>query len=53
MSRFNKLVFSLAAVIVIVSAGMTARADTITVVGSQTGQLSTASIVCDFNSQTL
>jgi PEP-CTERM motif-containing protein len=52
MSRFSKLVFSMAAVIVIAGAGMTARADTITVVGTNTGQLSTATIVCDFNSQT-
>jgi hypothetical protein len=52
MSRFNKLVFSLAALIVIASAGMTARADTITIVGVETGQASTATIVCDFNSQT-
>lgn len=52
MSRFNKLVFSMAALLVIASAGMTARADTITIVGSQTGQLATATIVCEFNSQT-
>ena len=52
MSRFNKLVFSIAALIVIASAGMTARADTITIVGSETGQASTATIVCEFNSQT-
>ena len=52
MSRFSKLVFSIAVGIVIARAGMTARADTITVVGSQTGQLSTATIVCEFNSQT-
>src|SRR5215213_11800349 len=52
MSRFNKLVFSIAALFVIASAGMTARADTITIVGTQTGQASTATIVCDFNSQT-
>jgi len=52
MSRFNKLVFSMAALIVIASAGMTARADTITIVGTSSGQLSTATIVCDFNSQT-
>ena len=52
MSRFNKLVFSVAALIVFASAGMTARADTITIVGSQTGQLATATMVCEFNSQT-
>jgi hypothetical protein len=52
MSRFNKLVFSLAALIVFASAGMTARADTITIVGNETKQASTATIVCEFNSQT-
>ena len=52
MSRFNKLVFSMIAGIVIASAGMTARADTITIIGHETGQASTATIVCDFNSQT-
>ena len=52
MSRFNKLVFSMAALIVIASAGITARADTITIVGVETGQASTATIVCEFNSQT-
>ena len=52
MSRFNKLVFSLAALIVIASATMTARADTITIVGRETGQASTATVVCEFNSQT-
>ena len=52
MSRFNKLVFSVAALVVIASAGMTARADTITIVGNETGQASTATIVCEFNSQT-
>ena len=52
MSRFNKLVFSMAALFVIASASMTARADTITIVGVQTGQLATATMVCEFNSQT-
>ena len=52
MSRFNKLVFSMVALIVFASAAMTARADTITIVGHETGQASTATIVCEFNSQT-
>jgi hypothetical protein len=51
MSRFSKLVWSLA-FLVVASVGMTARADTITIVGAGSGQASTASIVCDFNSQT-
>jgi hypothetical protein len=51
MSRFSKLVWSLA-FLVVASVGMTVRADTITIVGAGSGQASTASIVCDFNSQT-
>ena len=50
MSRFGKLVFSLAALLVFAS--VTARADTITVTGVDTGQFSTATVVCEFNSQT-
>ena len=52
MSRFTKLIFSVAAFLVIISAGATARADTITVAGVNSGQLSTATVVCEFNSQT-
>jgi hypothetical protein len=52
MSRFHKLVFSMAALIVFACATMTARADTITIIGHETGQASTATIVCEFNSQT-
>jgi hypothetical protein len=52
MSRFSKLVCAVVAFLVIASAGMTARADTITIVGTNSGQASTATIVCDFNSQT-
>ena len=52
MSRYHKLVFSVVALLVIASAGLTARADTITIVGVESGQASTATIVCDFNSQT-
>lgn len=50
MSRFGKLVFSLAALLVFASA--TVRADTITVTGVNSGQASTATVVCEFNSQT-
>jgi hypothetical protein len=49
MSRFGKLVFSLAALLVFASAA-TVRADTITVTGVESGQFST--VVCEFNSQT-
>jgi len=52
MSRFGKLVFSVAAFLVIASAGVTARADTITITGVNSGQLATATVVCEFNSQT-
>jgi len=52
MSRFGKFVFSLAALLVFASASMTVRADTITVTGVDTGQFSTATVVCEFNSQT-
>ena len=51
MSRFGKLVFSIAALIVFASAA-TVRADTITVTGVDSGQFSTATVVCEFNSQT-
>ena len=51
MSRFSKLICSLA-FLVVASVGMSARADTITIVGAGSGQASTATIVCDFNSQT-
>jgi hypothetical protein len=52
MSRYTRLIFSVVALLVIASAGLTARADTITIVGAGSGQSSTATIVCDFNSQT-
>ena len=50
MSQFLKLVFPLAALVVFASA--TVRADTITVSGVNSGQASTATVVCEFNSQT-
>src|SRR5215207_3459371 len=52
MSRFSKLIFSIAALLVIAAASAPARADTITVVGADSGQFSTATVVCEFNSQT-
>lgn len=51
MSPFGKLVFSVAALFVFVSAA-TVRADTITVSGAGSSQFSTATVVCEFNSQT-
>ncbi|HEX7331048.1 MAG TPA: cistern family PEP-CTERM protein [Pyrinomonadaceae bacterium] len=50
MSRFGKWVFSIAAIVVF--AGATVRADTITVTGVDSGQFSTATVVCEFNSAT-
>ena len=47
MVRFSKLIFSLAALLVF-AAGATVRADTITVVGVNSGQFSTATVVCEF-----
>src|SRR5215207_2662120 len=52
MSRYGKLIFSIAALLVFVAASTTVRADTITVTGVDSGQFSTATVVCEFNSQT-
>lgn len=52
MARLGRFIFSIAALVVIAVASSSARADTITIVGSGTGQLSTATVVCEFNSQT-
>ena len=52
MSRFGKLIFSIAVLGVLSLSSMTAKADTITVVGTDSGQFSTATVVCEFNSQT-
>jgi len=51
MSRW-RLVFSFAALLVIFAASASVRADTITVSGVESGQFSTATVVCEFNSQT-
>ncbi len=52
MSRFGRLIFSFAALLVITAASSSVRADTINIVGVNSGQLSTATVVCEFNSQT-
>jgi hypothetical protein len=52
MTRFGKLAFSLAALLIIAAAGTKVQADTITVTGVDSGQFSTATVVCEFNSQT-
>jgi PEP-CTERM motif len=51
MSLFGKMFFSLAALLVF-AASATVRADTVTVAGVNSGQAATATIVCEFNSQT-
>lgn len=52
MSRLRRFVFSIAALLVIAGASSSVRADTITIVGAGSGQFSTATVVCEFNSQT-
>jgi len=52
MSRFSKTILSLAALILTAGVATTARADTINIVGVNSGQASTATVVCEFNSQT-
>src|SRR5690349_21926225 len=52
MSRFGKFVFSLAGLLVLAAASTSVRADTITISGVNSGQASTATVVCEFNSQT-
>jgi len=52
MSRYGKFVFSLAALLVLAAASTSVRADTITIAGVDSGQFSTATVVCEFNSQT-
>ena len=52
MSRFFRFVFSIAGLLVIAGASATVRADTITISGVNSGQLATATVVCEFNSQT-
>lgn len=52
MSRFRKILLSLGAVAVIACMSARAQADTITVTGVDSGQFSTATVVCEFNAQT-
>src|SRR6185295_16150209 len=47
-----KTILSLAALILMAGVARTARADTITIVGVNSGQVSTATVVCEFNAQT-
>jgi hypothetical protein len=52
MSQVRRLFFSLAALIIMAAAANVTRADTITVTGVDSGAFSTATVVCEFNSQT-
>src|SRR5919108_3383766 len=52
MSRIRTFLYSIAGLLVIAAASATVRADTITVAGVSSGQVSTALVVCEFNSQT-
>jgi hypothetical protein len=52
MSRYGRLIFSLAAVLVLCGVSTNVRADTITITGVNSGQAATATVVCNFNSQT-
>jgi hypothetical protein len=48
----RRFIFSIAALLVIAAASSSVRADTINIVGTNSGQLATATVVCEFNSQT-
>src|ERR1044072_7065892 len=52
MCRFGRLIFSLAAVLVLCGVSTNVQADTITISGVNSGQADTATVVCEFNSQT-
>src|ERR671919_366300 len=52
MSRLRKFLITLSAVSILAVVSATAHADTITITGVDSGQASTATVVCEFNSQT-
>jgi hypothetical protein len=52
MSRFSKYILALAAVFVMAGVSATVRADTINIVGVNSGLVSTATVQCSFNAQT-
>lgn len=52
MSQFKNQILTLAALILMAGVSATVRADTINIVGVNTGQASTATVVCEFNAQT-
>jgi hypothetical protein len=52
MARLRRVLFSLGLLAVLTLAATVTRADTITVAGVNSGQASTATVVCEFNPQT-
>ncbi len=52
MRGFRKLVFSCASLALLTFAAAVSRADTLTIAGVGSGNYSTATVVCEFNSQT-
>lgn len=52
MFRFRRLLITLSAVSLLAFVSATAQADTITIVGVDSMQASTATVVCEFNAQT-
>jgi len=52
MSRFGSLIISCAVLLLIAGASTRVQADTIQIVGTNSGQASTATVVCEFNAQT-
>jgi hypothetical protein len=52
MAKFRKLLFSLGSLVVLAVATSVTQADTITISGVDSKQASTATVVCEFNSQT-
>jgi len=52
MPKLRTLFFALSSSVILSLAATVARADTINIVGVNSGQVSTATVVCEFNSQT-
>jgi hypothetical protein len=52
MIKLRRLFFALGALVVLTVGATVSRADTVTIAGVNSGQFSTATVVCEFNSQT-
>ena len=52
MPKFHKVLLTFASLVVLIAAATATKADTIQIVGVNSGQASTATVVCEFNSQT-